>query len=152
MEFLAYKRWATTNPDSNTQRVWMHGYALLAGLALLKLVLHLYFCNYYGYMRDEMYFIACGEHLDWGYVDIGPLTPWIGRLMRELLGDSTFAIRLPSAIAGALTVFLVGWLARYLGGGRWAQALAALSNVGVTPEMEQQLLKALAKYRAPAGT
>jgi len=36
-----------------------HACALLAGLALLKLVLHLYFCNYYGYQRDELYFIAC---------------------------------------------------------------------------------------------
>ncbi len=106
-----------------------HACALLAGLALLKLVLHLYFCNYYGYQRDELYFIACGEHLDWGYVDIGPLVPWIGRLMRALLGDSLFAIRLPSAIAGAATVFLTGWLAGYLGGGRWAQGLAALSVI-----------------------
>lgn len=113
-------------PCSNTRKL---GYALLAGLALLKLVLHLYFCNYYGYMRDEMYFIACGEHLDWGYVDIGPLVPWLGRLMCELLGDSLFAIRLPSAIAGAATVFLTGWLAGYLGGGRWAQALSALSII-----------------------
>ncbi|HNR31241.1 MAG TPA: glycosyltransferase family 39 protein [Candidatus Hydrogenedentes bacterium] len=117
------------SPDSQSRSVFSHDFALLGGLAALKLGLHLYFCNYYGYQRDELYFIACGEHLDWGYVDIGPLVPWLGRLMRELLGESLFAIRLPSAIAGATTVFLVGWLARYLGGGRWAQALAALSVI-----------------------
>ncbi len=100
--------------------------ALIAGLALIKLVLHFAFNGRYGYQRDELYFIACGEHLDWGYVDIGPLTPWLGRLMREALGESLFALRFTSAVAGALTVFLTGWLARYLGGKRFAQAIAAL--------------------------
>ena len=102
---------------------------LLASLALFKLALHLYFCHYYGYQRDELYFIACGEHLSLSYVDIGPLVPWLGRLMRELLGNSLFAIRLPSAVVGTGTVFLTGWLAWYWGGGRFAQALAALTVI-----------------------
>ena len=27
----------------------------------------------YGYFRDELYYIICGRHLDWGYVDHGPI-------------------------------------------------------------------------------
>ena len=82
---------------------------------------------YYGYMRDELYFIEAGKHLDWGYVDIGPLTIWMGRLSRELMGDSPFALRFFPALAGALTIVIVGLMVREFGGGRFAQALAALA-------------------------
>ena len=83
--------------------------AIVACVAVLKLLLHFYFnaFSYYGYFRDELYFIDAGKHLDWGYVDIGPLTIWMGRLSRELMGDSVFALRFFPAIAGALTV--VSW-------------------------------------------
>jgi 4-amino-4-deoxy-L-arabinose transferase-like glycosyltransferase len=103
--------------------------AIVACIACLKLFIHFYFnaFSYYGYLRDELYFIDAGKHLDWGYVDVGPLTIWLGRLSRELLGDSVFALRFFPAIAGALTVVMVGLMARELGGGRFAQGLAALA-------------------------
>jgi len=105
------------------------GGAIVACLASLKLLIHFYFnaFSYYGYLRDELYFIDAGKHLDWGYVDIGPITIWLGRLSRELLGDSVFALRFFPAIAGALTVVIVGLMARELGGGRFAQGLGALA-------------------------
>jgi hypothetical protein len=107
----------------------LSGPALVAYLAVLKLLLHFYFnaFSYYGYFRDELYFMDAGKHLDWGYVDIGPLTIWMGRLSGELLGDSVFALRFFPAIAGALTIVIVGLMARDLGGGRFAQGLAALA-------------------------
>lgn len=50
------------------------GAAALVGLvALAKLVLHLATAGRYGYFRDELYYIACSRHLDWGYVDQPPL-------------------------------------------------------------------------------
>lgn len=103
--------------------------AIVACIACLKLLIHFYFnaFSYYGYLRDELYFIDAGKHLDWGYVDVGPLTIWLGRVSRELLGDSVFALRFFPAIAGALTVVMVGLMARELGGGRFAQGLAALA-------------------------
>ena len=46
----------------------------IAGIfALAVLVAHLATGRRYGYFRDELYFLACGEHLDWGYVDHAPL-------------------------------------------------------------------------------
>jgi len=73
-----------------------------------------------------MYHMACGEHLDWGYVDQPPLIAIFAWLTRHLFGTSLFAIHLFPALAGFALVWLAGLLARELGGGRFAQALAAL--------------------------
>jgi 4-amino-4-deoxy-L-arabinose transferase-like glycosyltransferase len=79
----------------------------------------------YGYHRDELYFLAAGEHLDWGYADQGPVTPLIARAMSEIAPDSLTVLRLPSAVAAGLTVLITGLLARELGGSRRAEWLAA---------------------------
>ncbi len=96
-------------------------------LALAKLFIHFLFNGRYGTFIDEFYYIACTDHLSWGYVDHPPLSILVLKTTRWLLGDSMFAIRLPAVLAGAATVFMTGLLARRLGGGRFAQALAALA-------------------------
>jgi hypothetical protein len=78
----------------------------------------------YGYHRDELYFLAAGHHLAWGYPDQPPLTPAIIHLT-DLLGGSLPVLRTPSALAAALTVLLTGLTTRELGGGRRAQLVAA---------------------------
>jgi hypothetical protein len=47
---------------------------LLAAFAGAKLLLNLATINRYGYFRDELYYLASTEHLDWGYVDHPPLS------------------------------------------------------------------------------
>lgn len=81
----------------------------------------------YGYFRDELYYLACGDHLAFGYVDLAPLIAWLARASRLLLGDSLHAIRFLPALANGLEVVLTGYLTRGLGGQRWAAALACLS-------------------------
>ncbi|MGA9407454.1 MAG: glycosyltransferase family 39 protein [Bacteroidota bacterium] len=99
--------------------------------ALLKLLLHFYTNAFagYGIFRDELYYAACSEHLSAGYVDQPPFSIFLFALNRMVFGDSLFAIRLLPAIAGAATVFLTGLMARQLGGGRFAQALASLASI-----------------------
>jgi len=92
----------------------------------LKLLVHLYAGRYYGYFVDELYYLACSRHLAWGYVDQPPLIAGIAWLIRMVLGDSLPAIRLLPALAGAAEVALTALIARELGGGRFAQGLAAL--------------------------
>ena len=41
------------------------GAAILC-LAGLKLAIHLYAGRHYGYSVDELYYLACSRHLDWG--------------------------------------------------------------------------------------
>ncbi len=106
---------------------WTCGPALIAYLAATKLVLQLLTAPNYGYFRDELYFIDCSRHLDWGYVDLPPLLPVLTRLVGAWLGDSLIALRFSPALAGALKVVLAGLIARELGGARFAQALAALA-------------------------
>ncbi|MGH9782045.1 MAG: glycosyltransferase family 39 protein, partial [Candidatus Acidiferrales bacterium] len=62
-----------------------------------------------------------------GYVDHAPLIAWLARLSRTLLGNSLFALRFFPALAAAGKVILASWMARELGGRRFAQSLAALT-------------------------
>jgi 4-amino-4-deoxy-L-arabinose transferase-like glycosyltransferase len=99
---------------------------LVATLAALKLILHLYAGRYYGYFVDELYNLALARHLAWGYVDVAPMIALVGRIEIALFGSSLSAIRLAPALAGAGLVLLTGAIARELGGHRFAQGLAAL--------------------------
>ena len=110
-----------------SQPWFVSGPAIVAGIAILKLALELHAAPHYGIFRDEMYYLACGQHLGWGYVDHPPLMPFIAWLVSHTLGTSLIAIRLLPALAGAALVWITGDLARRMGGGRMAQALAALA-------------------------
>ncbi|HEV2223844.1 MAG TPA: glycosyltransferase family 39 protein, partial [Candidatus Acidoferrales bacterium] len=96
-------------------------------LAIFATFVHFMFSGRYGYFRDELYYAACGQHLAWGYVDHAPLIAWVARLSRTLLGNSLFALRFFPALAAAGKVILAGWMARELGGRRFAQSLAAVA-------------------------
>jgi len=95
-------------------------------LAALAVLVHFLFNSKYGYFRDELYYAACGEHLAWGYVDHAPLVAFASWISRASFGDSLFALRLLPALSAAPKVWLAGWMARELGGVRFAQFLAAL--------------------------
>src|SRR5438105_845725 len=94
--------------------------AVLVYLSTAKLLLHFLINSHYGYFRDELYYLACGEHLAWGYADQPPLIAVVAWLERAVMGDSLFAIRFFPAVAGALLVFVAGLLAREIGGRRFA--------------------------------
>jgi hypothetical protein len=80
----------------------------------------------YGYFRDELYYLACGEHPAWGYVDQPPLIAWIAWLLQHTIGTSLYALRLLPALAAAAAVWVTARLAREFGGDARAQVFAAL--------------------------
>lgn len=127
LEGEAGARTADRRRQRSARSALASGSAIVAYLAVITLLLHLATAGTYGLFVDELYFLACGEHLAWGYVDMPPLTALQAWLTRALFGDSLLAIRLPPALAGAGLVLLTGALARQLGGGRFAQGLAALA-------------------------
>jgi 4-amino-4-deoxy-L-arabinose transferase-like glycosyltransferase len=99
----------------------------LALLAATKALLHIVTAGGYGIFRDELYYLDCARHLDWGYVDQPPLSIFLLWILTGLFGDSLWALRVPVALLGGATVFVVGLATRALGGARFAQALAALA-------------------------
>jgi 4-amino-4-deoxy-L-arabinose transferase-like glycosyltransferase len=75
-------------------------------------MIHLPVLHRYGWHHDEFYFIACGKHPSFGYVDHAPMVPWIARLATILFGDSIVGLRIFALLAGAATIFLTGVPAR----------------------------------------
>jgi hypothetical protein len=106
--------------------------------ASIKLLLHLGTNLWeahigYGYFRDELYYLICGRHLAWGYVDHGPIVALQARFAELAFGHSLAGIRMLSALAGAARVFLTGLLAWALGGRRAAQGLA-MTGILLVPQ------------------
>jgi hypothetical protein len=95
--------------------------AVVAVLAALQLIM----INRYGPHRDELYFVAAGQHLAWGYPDQPLFTPLLARVATELAPYNLLVLRLPSLIAVVVLVICAAAFARLLGGGRGAQVLTA---------------------------
>jgi hypothetical protein len=101
----------------------------LAALSVLTFALHVFVNRFspYGFQRDEFLYMAMGRHLRLWRMDFPPFIAMLSEAERFLLGDSIIAIRFAPALAAALLVFLAGLIARELGGGRFAQLLAAIA-------------------------
>ncbi|MCU1462362.1 MAG: hypothetical protein JWO37_2437 [Acidimicrobiales bacterium] len=99
--------------------------APIVGIAVAVTVLLVAVSGRYGYHRDELYFLAAGHHLAWGYPDQPPFVALLARLLSAIAPGSVSALRVPSAVAAGSVVVLAGLSARELGASRSAQALAA---------------------------
>jgi Dolichyl-phosphate-mannose-protein mannosyltransferase len=119
-----------TTPFMTGESRW-GDWALLAGFAIFAFVLHIFLYKGYGFFRDELYFIACSHHLDWGYVDQPPgvaVLSWAGRL---LFGDNLFAVRFFPIVFLCLQILFVGLTVRAMNGSRFVVALACLCTFAV---------------------
>ncbi|HEV2197497.1 MAG TPA: glycosyltransferase family 39 protein [Candidatus Acidoferrum sp.] len=94
-------------------------------IALAYFALHMATSTRYGYFRDALYYLACADHLAFGYVDQPPLFPFIAWIARHTLGTSLPALIFWPALAGASRIVLVAAFARKLGAKRFGIALAA---------------------------
>ncbi len=103
------------------------GTAIVLYVAFARLLLYVIAGPNYGYFRDELYYLACGEHPAWGYVDQPPLIGWAAWLLQHSIGTSLYALRFLPALSGTICIFLTGMLAKELGGRRWAMFLSSLA-------------------------
>lgn len=97
-------------------------------LASVVVAVHLALAGRYGWFRDELYYVACGERLAWGYVDHPPVVALVARVARLIFGDSLVGLRTFAALAGGGAIVLSGEIARAWGGGRVAQTIAPLAT------------------------
>jgi hypothetical protein len=105
---------------------------VVGGIALAVVALELAFAGRYGYHRDELYFVAAGRRLAWGYPDQPPLTPALARIATASLPGSVVWLRLLPALTAGAIIVLTALVAEELGGGRRARILAALSAAVAT--------------------
>jgi hypothetical protein len=98
----------------NTVRRFTAGLTRVPGVWLLACatgLLHLVVAGRYDIFRNELYFIVCGRHPDFGYVDQPPLIPLISAAT-QLFGENIWLLRLPAALAAAALVPLTAEFAR----------------------------------------
>jgi 4-amino-4-deoxy-L-arabinose transferase-like glycosyltransferase len=94
-------------------------------IAFVYFALHLVTSTRYGYFRDALYYVACSEHLSFGYVDLPPLIAVLGWIARHTLGTSLPALLFWPALAGAARILLIAAFAREIGAKRFGVVLAA---------------------------
>jgi hypothetical protein len=96
------------------------------GVAALVAVAHLAAADQYGAFRNELYFIVCGRHPAFGYIDQPPLVPLLAAAT-QFFGTHVWALRLPGVLAAALLVPLTVAFVQLLGGSTRAAWLAAVA-------------------------
>jgi hypothetical protein len=115
------------SPSFSSPSILQSGMFFVLCIAAANFALHMIFNGRYGYFRDEFDYIACGNHLAWGYVDQPPLIPFLMRIAHALFGDSLRGTRLFAALASSAAIVITGLIARELGGRRYALALSAVA-------------------------
>lgn len=95
--------------------------------AAAAFVFHLAANPHYGFFRDELYFIICGRHPQWGYVDQPPVVPLLAAAS-QLFGHSLFALRAVAAFFAGASVYTICLLVLEFGGETFAMLLAALAG------------------------
>lgn len=93
---------------------------LLLAFIAVKLLIQLVPADY-GYFRDELYCLAMSDRLDWGFVDVPPITPFLMFIWKTLFGASLFSLKVLPALTG-VAVITVAWLiVKRMNGGFLAQ-------------------------------
>lgn len=101
--------------------------APVLGVGAVSALVLLFSATRYGYFGDELYFLAAGRRLSFGYADQGPVLPFLAWLMDGLAPGSLVALRLPAIVLAVLAVVVSAQIAREFGGGRGAQVLTAVA-------------------------
>src|SRR5580658_3094458 len=114
------KKFQTSPPLAPSENHYLWLIAVATALA------HLLLAGRYDFFRNELYFLACGMHPDFGYSDTPPLVPLLARAT-QIFGSSVWLLRLPAVIAAVALVPLTAGFARLLGARGLPVILAAVS-------------------------
>ncbi|HEY4876456.1 MAG TPA: glycosyltransferase family 39 protein, partial [Puia sp.] len=99
---------------------------LVYSFALLKFILPFLIQNpSYEPHRDEFLYIAEGQHISWGYLEVPPVMS-IFAYLSNIMGNSFFWIKIWPSLFGSLTYLLVARLIISMGGKMFALILGFL--------------------------
>ncbi len=85
----------------------------------------------YGFHRDELYFVAAGRRLAFGYVDQPPFTPLVARAMDLLPGGvNPTVLRIIPAFSAGGVIVVTAMIAQRFGGSARSTTLAAFLAAG----------------------
>ena len=102
---------------------------LYGGAAGSVIALHVATNGTLGFHTDELYYLDCGRHPAFGYVDFPPIVPLLARLETGLFGVTPWTLRLLPALLSGLLVALCGAYVRRLGGALWLQGIALVAGI-----------------------
>ena len=119
--------WASVSAEPDTTRGARPPWVGIAVIAAAAFGLEMAVSARYGYARDELYFLAAGHHLAFGYVDQPPLTPLLARFAAAAAGNTLAGLRVLPALGLSVLVVATAAMSRWLGAGRTGQLLAALA-------------------------
>jgi 4-amino-4-deoxy-L-arabinose transferase-like glycosyltransferase len=102
---------------------------LYGGAALGVFALHLATNGTLGFHTDELYYLDCGRHPAFGYVDFPPIVPLLARLETGLLGVTPWTLRLLPSLLSGLLVAMCGAYVRRLGGSLWLQGIGLIAGI-----------------------
>jgi hypothetical protein len=120
---MAYPRAEEMNAPRDLRRIGPYT------LAVLVFIVHCATNGQYGYFRDELYFMACGRELAFGYVDQPPLIALVARISELLSSGSVWWFRMPAALAHTGLVIATGRMALRFGATAIGATLASLAIV-----------------------
>jgi hypothetical protein len=110
------------------------GITAAAIVGTIVAAVHVATANRYDFFINELYFIVCGRHPAFGYVDQPPLIPLLSALT-QVAGTHVWLLRLPAVLAAVALVPLTVAFANLLGAtgrGAWLAAIAAAASPMLT--------------------
>ena len=96
-------------------------------IAAIKLLIHLVIntTSEFGLHRDEYLYLAESDHLAWGFMEVPPMIPFLGWMIKSTIGVSEVSVRLLPALIGVASIYLIALMVREMGGKKIAQITAA---------------------------
>jgi len=92
-----------------------------------KFLLHLFTNTIYGFHRDELLYMALGDHLMWGFQEVPPSIAVFAKLSGFIFSDTLAGYRFFPAVTGAATVGLALLSVRILGGKQLAILITGIT-------------------------
>ena len=102
---------------------------LTAGLALFTLLIHLFTCTNYELHRDELLYMALGNHISFGYMSTPPMMGFLAFLIQHIFGYSEWGVKLFPILSGVASVVIIAWVVKEFGGKNFAVFVACLAFI-----------------------